>query len=57
MTEMRDALKQLGWSEDLIRAFTTGKNFPAIESAVTYSEPTVQSVDTTTLVVSEASQE
>jgi hypothetical protein len=57
MTEVRDALKKLGWSEDLIQAFTMGKNFPAIESAVTYSEPTVQSVDTTTLVVSEASQE
>lgn len=55
--EVRDVLKQLGWSEDLIRAFTVGKDFPAIESAVTYSEPAVLSVDTPTLIVSEASPE
>lgn len=54
MTELANALRQLGWKEDLIRAFTVGNDFPVVESAVTYTAPEVQCVDMTNLVIAEA---
>ncbi len=48
-----EVLRKLGWSDDLIRAFTVGKDFPVIDSSVTYSNPEPKCIDTATLVFSE----
>ena len=55
MTVENQVLKELGWSDELIRAFTVCKDFPVVESAVTCSEPETRCVDTPTLLISEPS--
>jgi hypothetical protein len=48
--EAKDLLKELGWSEELIQAFTVDREFPRIESRVTY-EPHMSITETSNLVI------
>ncbi len=50
MTEAKELLKQLGWSEELIQAFTVSREFPRVESHVNY-EPQPRMTDTSNLVI------
>ncbi len=51
MSELKELLTKLGWSKELIEAFTVDRDFPTVESKVQY-ELDVKSVDSSNLVIS-----
>ncbi len=53
MTIAVEELKKLGWSDELIHAFIVPNTFPVLESAIKYTTPEPQCVDSATLVISD----
>lgn len=51
MTDIQDRLRELGWSEELINAFTVRAPFTAIEDQSYLPAPSV--VDATSLIIGE----